>query len=423
MGRLNMVIGFMERNKRTFQVILGIFVVIVILSQELRAQSMDGFIYGKVYTIDNTYQGFIRWGKEEAYWNDTFDAAKVSNEYYKKIPVQQKKDDGSWWNYDWRLSSIWDNKNSQTTHKFSCQFGDIAYIKPGRDNIVTLGFKNGMEMMVNGSGYNDIGSSIKIIDDEIGSLTVAWHRVRKVEFLPAQRGVTNGFGDPIYGTIETTRKGSFTGFVQWDHDERVGKDKLDGDTRGSDVSIAFSKIKNIEKKDRGSIVVLSSGREFYLTNSNDVNGGNRGIIVSTDGIGKIDIPWRIFKQADFTKTNNSGKSYNTYTGPKALTGTVYLYNDSEVKGRIVYDMNEAFDLEILKAKDDEIEYRIPFRNIKKIQPKNYDYSLVSLKNGESLLLGGMRDVSDSNSGLLVITNKSKEPTYIEWKKISEIIFD
>jgi hypothetical protein len=39
------------------------------------------------------------------------------------------------------------------------------------------------------------------------------------------------------------------------------------------------------------------------------------------------------------------------------------------------------------------------------------------------LLGGMRDVSEDNSGLLIFPKGKKDPVHIAWKKINEIIFN
>ena len=46
----------------------------------------DGFIYGKISTIDGeSYTGQIRWGKEEAYWSDQFNGTKEDNDAYKYL--------------------------------------------------------------------------------------------------------------------------------------------------------------------------------------------------------------------------------------------------------------------------------------------------------------------------------------------------
>ena len=47
----------------------------------VNAEAQDeGFIYGKVTTEDgDTYEGPLRWGKEEVYWTDMFNASKKEN--------------------------------------------------------------------------------------------------------------------------------------------------------------------------------------------------------------------------------------------------------------------------------------------------------------------------------------------------------
>ncbi|MTI41011.1 hypothetical protein [Fulvivirga lutimaris] len=411
----------MEKNRKALQLILGIAVAMFIAMTTLQAQNTEGFIYGKVYTSDNTYKGQLRWGKEEAYWNDHFNAAKVENQYAKF--KRKKSSSDSWRDLDWRISSIWDDKSSGTVHQFSCQFGDMKTLQNNGNERMTVVLKNGEEIRLSGSGYNDGSSRIVVLDDELGIVNLSWNRVRKVEFMETPKNLSRIMGAPLYGTVETHRKGNFTGYVQWDHDERIGTDKLDGDTRDGDVSITFDKIQKIERGGNGSQIVLYSGREFYLTGSNDVNNGNRGIIVSVDNVGKIDIPWSSFKAVTYEKAKASGSSYASYTMPKGLSGKVYTYDDEQIDGQIIFDLDEAYELEILEAKDDDVEYKIPFRNIKSIRPKNYNYSMVVLRNGNELLLGDARDVSDRNAGLLVYTKGGNEPVYIEWKNVTEIVFD
>jgi len=62
-----------------------------------------------------------------------------------------------------------------------------------------------------------------------------------------------------------------------------------------------------------------------------------------------------------------------------------------------------------------------YQNIKKIIPKNYKWSNIELKNGETILIGEMQDVSDRNDGVLVFENK-EDPVYFPWDKIEEIHF-
>ena len=121
--------------------------------------------------------------------------------------------------------------------------------------------------------------------------------------------------------------------------------------------------------------------------------------------------------------SNFGPGYNTYERPEGLFGTVYTVGEERFTGKIIFDIDEAWELEILEGKDDGVEYQIPFRNIKSIVPKNYNFSMIELKNGDKILLGDQRDVSDDNDGLLVYASPDSKPEYISWSKIAEIVFD
>lgn len=415
---------FFKKYKKTLLLAVGILLVMIILS-DVRAQSDEGFIYGKVYTVDNTYQGQIRWGTEEAFWNDIFNASKLyKNNFHVLVPKEKKKEESIWGDFDWRLSSIWEDKGiSSTSHQFSCQFGDMKEMEITGSSRVKIILKNGVVLEVGGDGYNDIGTTVRVLDNEVGLVSINWDRLRKVEFLPTPARLKSNMGKPLYGTVQTVRKGEFTGFIQWDHDERLGIDKLDGNSTDGNVSVEFDKIKQITKFERGSKVLLMSGREYYLTNTNDVNSGNRGIIISVEGIGKIKVPWKAFQKVTFSEPKNSGEGYKEYKVPTGLYGRVEQYEGKTATGRIIYDIDEAWELEMLEGDDDEIGYEVPFRNIRKITPKNYDYSLITLRNGETLLLGGGRDVSQNNAGLLVFKKGEQDPEHIQWKNITEIVFD
>jgi hypothetical protein len=161
-----------------------------------------------------------------------------------------------------------------------------------------------------------------------------------------------------------------------------------------------------------------------MVGSNDVNDENRGITVTTAGIGALTIPWTDFVRVDFEKQPDlSAFYYNTFDDPIGITGTVRIIDNQNVTGSIIFDLDEAWEIEMLEGDDDEIQYKIPFRNIKKIIPKNYNYSIIELKNGESLLLGDRRDVSEDNDGILVFKPGNEDPIYISWKRIDEIILN
>lgn len=402
--------------------VLVLIVQLSILPQVAVAQT-KGFIYGKVTTRDGeSYQGPLRWGKEEVYWTDFFNASKPENEYLDYLSredyqeLKRNKDIGNrmaiW------VSNRWGDWDDTFTHQFVCQFGELKSIKIYRRNDVKVELRDGTTMDLNGRGYNDIGSKIRILDEELGEIKLEWDRIQLIEFLKTPNSLDQTFGDPLYGTVETDY-GSFTGFIQWDHDERVSEDKLDGDTYDGDLSIAFGKIKSIESMGNRCEVILKSGRNLMLRGSNDVNGDNDGIIVTLPKIGRVDIPWREFVKVTFSSPPNQIKGFDDFQKRSPLRGIVKT-RDQTIEGEIIYDLDESSTIEILHGEQNRIEYLLPFRNIKSIEPKTYRYSEVVLKNGDRLRLEESQDVSDKNNGILVL--EDGDPSYLPWYKIESIVF-
>ncbi len=394
-------------------------------SGQTTAQQNQGFIYGKVITADDdSYSGLIRWGKEEVFWFDMFNSTKTKNENLKYLSDEDmdnlRDDTRSWFEQltDGNFNINIDGDNY--THSFACMFGDIKSLEIAGRNTVILVLKNRDELKLSG-GSNDIGASISVLDEEIGLIKLNWDRVVQVDFMPTPDKLKETMGKALHGTVFTS-EGKFTGFIQWDHDERITSDKLDGDSKNGDVSIDFENIKAIIKNSNGCDLVFHSGREMYLDGSNDVNSGNRGIIVNIPSMGRVDIPWRDFEKVLFdVEVNTSGPAYNEYLPAQKLAGMVITENEEMIAGAIIYDLDEAYDIEILQGNVDDIEYLIPFRNIKTISPKNYKYSRVILADGKELTLGKSHDVTEENEGVVVLESSSKH-TYIPWKEIGEISF-
>lgn len=386
----------------------------------------DGFIYGKVTTIDGeSFTGQIRWGKEEAYWADQFNGTKEDNEASKYLSRDDRdrlrdrdRDDRrriSGINWNWSSSRSYD-----VTHEFRCRFGDIAKLEINRRSEVELTLRDGEKIYVK-DGSNDFGNEVVIMDQELGKMSFRWSRIDIIEFMDTPKSLGSKLGEPLYGTV-TVYGGEFTGFIQWDHDERISTDILDGQSRDGNLDVEFGNIKSIERDRSGSAVVTKSGRELYLRGSNDVNSGNRGIIVNTD-FGRVDIPWREFKKVEFSAAPNSGNSYSTFANPKKITGTVTTTNGETLTGTLIYDLDEEYDFEMIQGSDDDIEYFIPVKYISKIVPKNYDNSTIFLKNGTEIMLGDSRDVSEDNDGVIVLIGNGNDSKYVFWDDIKEITFN
>lgn len=403
----------------------SLFGLLMLAAPLLQAQD-QGFIYGKVTTEDgDEYMGPIRWGKEEVYWTDTFNASKKDNDnlqYLSNDELEELED-----RYYHRSSDLLDRiinvsweyaRDKEFVHEFSTAFGNIKMIRIRSSNRLELTLKNGEKVSLTGEGYNDVGTKLKVLDPEIGTIDLSWKNLAKIEFMPTPKQLEEKFGEPIYGTVYS-EVGEFTGYIQWDHDERVSTDKLDGDTYDDDVSIEFGKIAAIERVGSSrSLVTLNSGRELELRGTNDVNDGNRGIIVTVENFGRVDIEWEDFDKVVFKPTSGSGPSYEAFGEPEKIEGTIYTDGGESYKGEIIYDLDEIYTFELLNGEDDDTKFMLPFKYVKEIEPRGYDKATIKMKDGGRLVLEDTQDVSDKNTGIVVKT--AAQDLYIPWRDIEKI---
>lgn len=405
----------------------------VSLSASLVATAQDeGFIYGKVYMHDDrVYEGPIRWGKEEAYWVDIFNAGKEKNDNLRYLTSDQRRDleDRQYKNDYWGASFLgawigdWgDDSRDEFTHQFACQFGELKSLEPDGRRYVNIVLQNGKRIGLKGEGYNDVGLDIQIMDSEMGAVEVEWSRIQKIEFMKTPKRIENKFGNPLYGIVEAYGK-KFTGYIQWDHDERLSTDRLDGDSDDGDLSIEFGKIKSIERRGGRSSVVLKSGRELRMSGSNDVSSGHRGVIVMNKDFVAIDIPWDEFNKVTFEDAPGTAlATYDDFASQKVLTGSVTLQNGKTLSGKIVFDLDEEFDFELLQGKNGEFEFITSFRKIKRLEPSSSYRCAVELRSGEKITLDEAQDVNEKNQGVLIFADVNSEPRYVPWEEVKAIDF-
>jgi hypothetical protein len=384
-------------------------------------------LYGSVTTIEGkTYEGPIRWGDEEVFLSDLFNSEKTSNPYLKYLNKSNfktnYKSSSRSNNGDWLNVSI-NTKRNNTDYlgrKFQCRFGDIKSITITGRTSVNLELKSEKYVNLNG-GSNDVNTRISILDNELGLLSFNWNKIDIINFFRPTKKTSDSFGQGIYGKLTTTQ-GVFTGFVQWDHDERLLDDKLDGKSSDGDLKIPFKKIKTITKLDNNCLIKLISGRELKLYGTNDVNSSNKGIIMNLPNIGRADFHWKHFISFEILDEVAPESLCDTsFPDSKRLYGKIITKSDEEVEGIIVYDLDEAMDSELLNGYNDDIKFSIPFRNIESIKPMANDYAAVVLKSGEKLFLGDQTDVSYKNAGILIFSS-SEEFNIFKWDELKEILF-
>jgi hypothetical protein len=383
------------------------------------ADGTAGFLYGRITTNDgDTYEGRLRWADEEAFWGDFFNSAKEDNPWLDDAPRRERERRRTIEVFGVELGTVkgWDGH--WESRQFIARFGDIATIEPGDGDDVRVTLKSGAVFELEG-GSNDVESDVRVWDRGIGVVDVDWDRIRKIELRPASSLGT--VPERLHGTVKT-RSGDFTGYVQWDQQECLGPDELDGDTRDGDVEIPMGNIRSIERRGSGaSRVVLRDGRELVMSDTNDVDDSNRGIYVEDLRYGRVLVDWDVFERVDFAPAG-SGPSYADFPPGGPLAGTVTTPGGRKLTGRIVFDLDESETTEMLDGERDDIEYNIPFSLVASVVPRG-DSSLVTLRSGELLELEDTVDVSDDNAGLLVFSAGNERPAYVSWEDVERIDFD
>ena len=383
--------------------------------------SVEGYIYGTVETkAGKTHTGVLRWDDEEAFWDDLFHSAKDELPYESYAEEPAADEDANWWE---RLATTisGDLNLHHVSRSVAVRFGDLKQIRvTGRDDAV-LTLRDGTEIEV--SGYaNDVGATVVVFDAKPGRVEVPWKKIDTITF-----SATPPDADPgsfrLRGTV-TTSAGDFVGFVQWDNEESLSTDRLDGDTDDDDVSIAMGEIRSIERRDRrSSKVVLKDGTEMVLSGTNDVNDDIRGIHVEDARFGRVEVGWDEFERVVFSDPGTSGAAYGDYAVATHLAGTVTLRSGDWRKGKLIFDLDEEWSWEMLDGSSNEIDYTVPFSMVASIEPSGGSKSLVRLRSGIELELEDSHDVDRDNSGLVVIPTGSTEPGYVPWREIAKIEFD
>jgi len=392
----------------------------------------DGFIYGRVETTSGAeYEGFLRWGDEECFWDDLFHSLKEDLPHRDMVKWEdiderdwdrKHRRDGERISLFGREIIIHDDHDDpwDLSRIFIARFGDIERIEVTGDEDADLIMKSGARIAV--SGYaNDVGGTVQVDDEAAGRIDLHWERIDTIEFMPAPSGA-----DPevwrLHGRVETD-SGEFEGFIQWDKEECISSDKLDGNTRDGEMSIAMGRIRMIERRGHSSSnVELKDGRVFRLRDTNDVNRENRGIMVEDERFGRVTIPWEEFDRIVFSEPQGSGRGYNDYRPLKELRGTVHVVDGDTYRGSIVLDLDESEGWEMLNGSYRDIEFNIPLARVASITPGRRDQSTVVLRNGEELRLEDSADVGKGNIGVLIYSG-SDDPVYVDWEEVESIELD
>ena len=224
-------------------------------------------LYGTVETAAGDFTGFVVWDRDEALTSDILDG----------------KENG---------------------HKRKIKFGDIREIERRGSRGVTVVLKNGDSMRLTGSNdVDDDNRGIDITIPDLGLIKVKWEDFDRVAFAdapPSPRYNEFDGGRLLHGTVTDDRDRTYTGQIIWDLDEQYTWEYLDGEVDDVEFEIPFENIAEIQRDSRRSAEVrLKNGAVFILSNSNDVNKDNKGIVVRFDDGDEMEFDWYDFESVKF----------------------------------------------------------------------------------------------------------------------------
>lgn len=387
-----------------------------------QAHGESGRIYGKVYTQqDKVYEGRIRWDNQETFWDDILDAEKYSS-YVRESEQRRKRKEIEILG----IKISWtEDAGEDGDRRFGIRMGRLRSIQRRSKKSAILELKDGTRIRVSSSG-TDIGSSnrgIVISDQDVGRVTVEWSDFEKAIFSQEPADEAKAREDwRLCGTVTTWDGQQFRGFIMWDNDESLSSDVLDGECRGEDMEIPFSRILAIGRKSSKSATVeLTNGKQFRLRDSNDVNDENRGIVVEVPHLGKVTMDWADFDKAEFEKPAPGDlRGYDYFDAGEPLYGTVWDDLGEKYQGQIRWDDDETMSYEFLDGELDDISVMIEFSDIQSIQRHSSSSARVKLKSGEILKLKGTCDVDEGNRGIFI--EEDGEVVRLDWDEFDRVEF-
>lgn len=389
-------------------------------AMEEEGEAAESMLYGRISTVDGTsYQGRLRWGgNQEAFWGDYFNGAKKENPWAAHVPPRQLPRQRHPLEI-FGLEIFTRFEPASLKRPFMARFGDIARIEAeGREVQVIL--KSGIEFVLDRFEASDFDDGVRVWDGSQGAVDLDSLRIRAIELLPAPHSAA--VANRLCGAVRT-RRGEFSGFLQWNRQKCLGSDELVGDTDGGVVRLRFDTIRSIAPRSGGSaLVALHDGRELVLSGSSDTGQDNRGVYVDDVRYGRVLVPWAALVGVDFI-SGGSGPAYDDFPPGGPLKGEVTTLDGRRLAGRLVYDLDESDITETLDAPSGGVDYTIPLGLIASIVlpgQRTAQGARITLHSGETVHLELSGDLSDRNTGVLVFPVEGGRSEFVPWSEVRQI---
>lgn len=392
--------------KKLIAILLYCFIFTNIFAQNEAAYR----IFGEISTVENkVYKGFITWNRNKNYWIDFFEASKIKNLYSSYF----KRSNGVVFRADNRTFA------TPPTHNFCCRFGNIKCIRPTDENEVVLQLKNGDRLTLVKGYSSDINTQLQITTPT-ETISLKWDHISEIHFMGAGVEAIAPETNQVAAKMKSSQ-GIYKGIIYWNYRQRQSQEKI------NQINALLSKVKKLYacKGKNGnhtfgpaSSVSPSDGPVRAQVNA--LLQPMESVMINMPNIGSVCVPWTQFEELTIVPVSELNLlSYDDFPSPQAIKGEVVTRSGQTFAGNLAYDLDESYDFEVLDGKNNTISYRIPFRYIRSIEPKNYKYSFITLRNNSQLSLGETCDVNQDNNGIIIF-RADQNPVYIQWSEIKEI---
>lgn len=398
----------------------------------------DAFLHGRVTTAaDDVHEGRIRWGDgEEALWGHFFNGTKKQNPWAQYVDPDMLREPRAVEVFGVRFGER--SVPIELERPFMARFGDIARIEASGRTDLRVTLKSGTTIELDRFEADDFADGLHVWSSRDAAASAEDHRLaeldlRTIELLPGS--LRGDLPAPLHGSVHT-EQGVFTGLLQWNREQSLGWDTLEGkrESDGALVSARFDSIASItrESDDRSRISLLD-GQELFLRGTPDVGSGNRGLYVDDPRFGRVLVDWAAVERVDFSPAP-PGPGYDDFPPGGPLEGSVETRAGRRLSGRLVFDLDESELVETLDAPIGQVNYSIPFALVASVnlaRAASPNTALVRLHNGERLALERRGDLGEDNAGMLVFTTQPgggsandarAQPEYVSWSDVARIDF-
>lgn len=274
-------------------------------------------------------------------------------------------------------------------------------------------------MTLNKGNSSDISSSV-YITTPTESLFIKWDHISEIHFMSADNAVIAPENNQVAGIVKSTQ-GIYKGLIYWNYNKRQTAEKVNS------MNIFLNKMSKVMQGkgvpgNHSSMLFAqeqNSQRPFYA--HSNILSPMEYVMINMPNIGSVTVPFPQFTELTIIPISELNLlKYDDFPAPQPLQGEILTRTTGSVAGKLAYDLDENLNIELLDGKNNNITYRIPFKYISTIEPKNYKYTFITLKNGSQLSLGDAPDVNRENSGLL-LSEKDKVPFYIPWNEVKKVI--